>query len=509
LVRIGIDVGGTSTDAVAMDGDVVVAWTKRPTTDDVGSGLEAALAALLEQEDVTPGAIDAVMIGTTHFINALLQARDLDRVGVLRLALPATATVPPLVDWPEPLRQSIDPLAVLVHGGHEFDGREIAPLDDDEVASALAEMVAGGCTSLAIAGVFSPATPAHELEVGATAARLAPDLLATLSHQVGRLGLIERENACVLNAALATLARRVVGSYTASLAKLGIDADLYVSQNDGTVASVDDAVETPLLTFASGPTNSMRGAAKLAGVTDALVLDVGGTTTDGGAIVGGFPRPAPGVVQVAGVRTTLRMPDVTSIGLGGGSMVADDGAAIGPQSVGARLTTEALVFGGRTLTLTDVAVAAGRAEVGDRALVADVPRRVIDAACRRADEMADALVDTIRPSAAPLQVVVVGGGGALIGLGAGDPTSRPEHASVANAVGAALAQVGAEIDRVVSLRSMEREHAIAAARDDAIAAVVARGGDAGRAEIVEIDEIPFAYVPDALRIRVRAVAELS
>ncbi len=509
MVRIGIDVGGTSTDAVAMDGDVVVAWTKRPTTDDVGSGLEAALAGLLEHDDVTASAIDAVMIGTTHFINALLQARDLDRVGILRLALPATSTVPPMVDWPASLRDSITPRAVLLHGGHEFDGREIAPLDGEEITAALMEVAAAGCTSLAIAGVFSPATPAHELEVGAAAARLVPDLAVTLSHQVGRLGLIERENACVLNAALATLARRVVGSYEASLAALGIDAALYVSQNDGTVASVHDAVETPLLTFASGPTNSMRGAAKLSGVADALVLDVGGTTTDGGAIIGGFPRPAPGVVEVAGVRTTLRMPDVTSIGLGGGSVVSDDGGAIGPRSVGARLTVEALVFGGRTLTLTDVAVAAGRADVGDRTLVADLPRDLVAAACARADDMADALVDVIRPSAASLQVIVVGGGGALIALGSGDPSGRPDHASVANAVGAALAQVGAEVDRVVSLRSVERDHAIAAARDDAIAAVVARGGDASRAEIVEVDEIPFAYVPDAIRIRVRAVAELS
>ena len=370
-------------------------------------------------------------------------------------------------------------------------------------------MVAAGCTSLAIGAVFSPATPSHELEVGATAARLAPDLAVTLSHQVGRLGLIERENACVLNAALATLARRVVGSYEASLAKLGIDAALYVSQNDGTVASVEDAVEAPLLTFASGPTNSMRGAAKLAGVTDALVLDVGGTTTDGGALIGGFPRPAPGVVQVAGVRTTLRMPDVTSIALGGGSIISDDGAAIGPHSVGAHLTTESLVFGGRTLTLTDLAVAAGRIEVGDRALVADLPRELVAGALRRADELADELIDTIRPSATSVPIVLVGGGGALVAIGSGDPSSRPDHAPVANAVGAALAQVGAEIDRVVSLKSVARDDAIAAARDDAIAAVVRRGGDARHAEIVEIDEIPFAYVPDAIRIRVRAVADLS
>ena len=148
--------------------------------------------------------------------------------------------------------------------------------------------------------------------------------------------------------------------------------------------SADYAERYPVLTFASGPTNSMRGAAFLSGLKDAMVVDVGGTTTDVGALTHGFPREASVAVDIGGVRTNFRMPDVYSFGLGGGSLVKTDPLRIGPQSVGYRLTEEALVFGGETLTTTDIAVAAGVAEIGDaRARSHDLdsgPRRGRDGA---------------------------------------------------------------------------------------------------------------------------------
>ena len=116
------------------------------------------------------------------------------------------------------------------------------------------------------------------------------------------------------------------------------------------------AEKFPVLTFASGPTNSMRGAAFLSGVHDAIVVDIGGTTSDVGSLQKGFPRQATVAVEVGGVRTNFRMPDVFSIGLGGGSLVVEtgDGIKVGPTSVGYRIVSEALIFGGTTLTTTDV-----------------------------------------------------------------------------------------------------------------------------------------------------------
>src|SRR4029453_7187665 len=134
-----------------------------------------------------------------------------------------------------------------------------------------------------------------------------------------------------------------------ALAASGIAAPLYLTQNTGTVMLATEAEAYPVYTFASGPTNSMRGAAFLSKRDEAIVVDVGGTTSDIGSLQRGFPREANNVVDVGGVRTLFRMPDLLSFGLGGGSLVADDGVRVGPRSVGYRLVDESRVFGGTTL----------------------------------------------------------------------------------------------------------------------------------------------------------------
>ena len=105
MIRIGIDVGGTNTDAVVMDGTKVLAGVKEATTADVMSEVVAALKSVLAASGLKPESIDVVMIGTTHFTNAVVQRRDLAPTAAVRLGLPATASLPPMVDWPEDLRE--------------------------------------------------------------------------------------------------------------------------------------------------------------------------------------------------------------------------------------------------------------------------------------------------------------------------------------------------------------------------------------------------------------------
>lgn len=112
----------------------------------------------------------------------------------------------------------------------------------------------------------------------------------SLSHEIGRVGFLERENASVMNASLADLARKVVSSFRSALKELSINAPFYISQNDGTLMVPDYVERYPVLTFASGPTNSMRGATVLAGEPDAMVIDIGGTTSDVGMLMNRFPR---------------------------------------------------------------------------------------------------------------------------------------------------------------------------------------------------------------------------
>jgi N-methylhydantoinase A/oxoprolinase/acetone carboxylase beta subunit len=514
-VRVGIDVGGTNTDAALLDGRAVLATAKRPTTPDVTGGIVAALEAILAARPDVRDALDAIMIGTTHFTNAVVQRRDLVPTAAIRLGLPATASVPPLEDWPPDLRAAIGGHAYMIHGGCEFDGRPISPPDDAELDWVADELARRGIAAVAIVGVFAPVDPQHETWAAERLRARLPQLDITLSHEIGRLGLLERENAAILNACLAPLARRTIAAFRAAVAALGFQPAprLYLSQNDGTLMDADYAARYPVLTFASGPTNSTRGAAFLSGRGDAVVLDVGGTTTDGGVLVNGFPREASFEVAVGGVRTNFRMPDVVSIGLGGGSIIADGGAVVGPLSVGYRLPECARVFGGDTLTATDIAVAAGLARLGEPARLAELDPAIVTRARGVIRERIAGLLDLLKTDAAPVPVVVVGGGGILVEepIAGASEVIRPPHFDCANAIGAAIAQVSGEVDRIFAVdgRTYTRDSALAAARAEATERAVAAGADPATVTIVEVDEIPLAYLPsNALRVRVKAVGDL-
>ncbi|MCB0156432.1 MAG: hydantoinase/oxoprolinase family protein, partial [Anaerolineae bacterium] len=440
-MRIGIDVGGTNTDAVLMDGPDVLASHKTPTTPDVTSGITTALKTILAETEASPENITTVMIGTTHFTNAVVERRRLTPVAAVRLGLPATKALPPMVDWPADLRESIGNLSYLAHGGHEFDGREISALDEAELRQIAVDIRERGIRSVAVSSVFSPVNPQLEEQAAEILRSEIPEVSITLSHEIGRIGLLERENAAIMNACLRDLAVHIVASFGKALSDLHIQAPFYLSQNDGTLMNAEFAEKYPVLTFASGPTNSMRGAAFLSGVKEAMVVDVGGTTSDVGMLIQGFPREASVVVDVGGVRTNFRMPDVYSFGLGGGTRTRREGngLTIGPDSVGYELTSKALIFGGDTLTTTDVIVAGGLADIGDPGAVAGLERGLVSDTIALIQEMTERAVDRMKTSAEPIPVIVVGGGSILITkpVSGASEMIKPPHFAVANAIGAA------------------------------------------------------------------------
>ncbi|WP_301126570.1 hydantoinase/oxoprolinase family protein [Streptomyces cacaoi] len=514
MLKLGIDVGGTNTDAVLIRDDQVLGATKASTTADVTGGIVTALRDLREKSGLEPAAIGAVMIGTTHFINALVEGGSLASTAAIRFGLPATRALPPFVDWPEPLRTAAGGHSYLCHGGHEYDGTQIGPFDEAEFRAVLDKAVQAGAESFALSSVFSPVNAEFETRAAQIIAEQLPGAPVSLSHEIGRMGLLGRENATLINAALRSLAEHVTAGLTRTVAEAGITAPVFLSQNDGTLMDIDYARRYPVATFASGPTNSMRGAAFLSRTRSCAVVDVGGTTTDVGILQNGFPREASTDVSVAGVQTNFRMPDVLSIGIGGGSHVTHTAgrAAVGPESVGYRLTERALVFGGDQLTATDIAVAAGRADIGDPARVAHLERSLVDAALAGIGERMAETVDRMRVSAEPVPVVAVGGGSILVpeDLPGASQVVRPEHHAVANAIGAAIAQAGGEVDRVFSIGPQQREAVLDEARQEAVDRAVAAGARPGTVEIVDIEEVPLAYLPgNAARVRAKAVGELS
>jgi len=513
MLRIGVDVGGTHTDAVLMDESRLLATHKALTSADIGQGVALAMADVLRQANVPASAIKAVMIGTTQFTNAVVEGKRLNSVGVLRVCLPAACDVPPLKGWPSALRGAFDAVTAQVGGGVDFSGEPYAELDEGAVRAALQGFAEQGVKAVAVSQVFAPVRAEAEARAGEIAAEMLPGIPVTLSHTIGRMGLLERENTAALNAALATLADQVIGAFVASLKALGIDAPLYISQNDGTLMDAGRARRYPVLTFASGPTNSMRGAAYLTGLKDAIVVDVGGTTTDIGMLRHGFPRESSISATISGVRTNFRMPDVLSIGLGGGSEVrfTDTGVTIGPQSVGHALHHHARIFGGETLTMTDIGVAAGRLTLGDKSALAHYPPDRIDAAMRSIGAMLEDAIERMRTSSEPVPVILVGGGAVLLPEidSHGAEVIRPEHAGVANAIGAAITQISGEVERLVVLTDRKRENVLDAFRQEATEQAVTAGACRESVQVVEIDQIPIPYLPgENMRIRVRVAGEL-
>ena len=519
MKRIGIDVGGTNTDAVLIDGESVIGAVKTATTEDVTSGIRAALRDLgaTAEGAVGGGAVGgdlddvaAVMIGTTHFVNAVVQRRDLNRTAALRVCLPASATLPPMVDWPEDLAAMVNGGTYLVAGGHEYDGRPIAAMDERAIAEAGRKMKADGVGAAAVSAVFSPLTDACERRAAEILREQHPELRITLSATLGRIGLLERENAALLNACLMDLSHRTIDAFEAAIRESGISGRLYITQNDGTVVDAATARDQPVFSFASGPTNSMRGAAFLAGIEDAMVVDIGGTTSDVGCLKAGYPREANNVVKVGGVRTLFRMPDLLSIGLGGCTLVNREPLTIGPRSVGHRLTSEALVFGGETLTLSDVLVAAGALEIGDASKIAQLPGTLVRDTLAEAHRMLAEAVDRMKTEAGAPPLLAVGGAALLApeGMAGISEVLRVPHHPVANAVGAAMAQISGEVDHV--FREMERDELLAEAERIARGRAAAAGADPATIKVVDIDSIPMSYMPGrAVRARVRVVGDIA
>jgi N-methylhydantoinase A/oxoprolinase/acetone carboxylase beta subunit len=526
-LKLGIDVGGTHTDSVVLnETNELVGAVKSPTTPDVTSGIVTSLDMVLDKTNVDVSEIKYAAIGTTHCINAIVERRRLAKVAAIRLCLPAGVGVEPMTGWPEDLKSAIGNTSYLVAGGYEYDGREFNSLDFNGLEEIGEEIKEKKIEAVAITGQFAPVRNEQEVEAGKVLRRiLGPSIPISLSHEIGSIGLIERENATILNAAIIKVATAAAEAFESSLRQRGlVDAKVFFSQNDGTLMSVEYAKRYPILTISSGPTNSIRGAGFLTGLTDAIVVDIGGTTTLVGILVKGFPRQSSTSIEVGGVKTNFRMPDLVSIGNGGGSIVRrkNGQVTVGPDSVGYEIIRKAVAWGGDTITTTDVALAAGYAKIEEDPRV-DIERSkeilddlLVTKASEKIIENVENAIDKIKTSAEPMPVVLVGGGGVIIPpyhykkLKGTSKVIRPQSFQYANAIGAAIAQVSGEIDRVFALEQLTREEALKQAKEMAVRAAISAGADPDRVQVVDIDEIFLSYLPsNAARIRVKAAGPLK
>ena len=444
-----------------------------------------------------------------------LERRNLCQVAVIRLCGDASRSLPPFTGFPETLRKVLYGGSFCTLGGFLFDGRVISDVAASDVRRICSEIRNAGVKNVVISGLFSPNNAKQELE----ALEIVKDYFEnqvsiTLSSAVGDFGLLERENASILNETLKPLAYKYVSGLRESFAEEGLKCPLYITANDGTLMSLNKVMEMPVSTFSSGPTNSMRGAMFLSSLQDAIVADVGGTTTDVGVLVNGFPRPASTHLHIHGVRINFQMPDVYSIALGGGSIITDDVSlgkfTIGPRSVGSNLTKESLVFGGTVLTASDVAVAAGIVKLGDPVKVAHLSNKSISQFRCRMKQMLEDAIDRVKTSSKEPPLILVGGGSELFdepNVKGCCEVIKPKFGEVANAVGAALSQVSGSAEEIVSLVHEDRETAVQRITKLAVKNCVLNGGFADGFEIVEKVTDPLAYLPgNVMLIKIKVVS---
>ena len=314
---LGVDTGGTYTDAVILDeaADAVIGWAKSLTTrGDLALGVGRAVDAALAHAGIAPDQVSLVSLSTTLATNALVEGQG-ERVALIFIGFdPGDLERGGLT---EALKG--DPV-ILVDGGHSHAGTEAAALDLAALESAVAELK-DQVMGFAVAARFGTRNPAHELAARDLVRRVTGRPV-TCSHELSaQLNGPKRALTAVLNARLIGMIDRLVSACARHLAAVGIVAPLMVVRGDGALISAAMVRERPIETILSGPAASIVGARWLTGAADALVSDIGGTTTDIALLRGGLPEIDPEGARVGGFRTMVEAVAMRTTGLGGDSEV--------------------------------------------------------------------------------------------------------------------------------------------------------------------------------------------
>ena len=312
---LGVDTGGTYTDAVILeDEERVIAFSKALTThSDLSLGIGSAIQKAVKQRNTAPEKISLVSLSTTLATNALVEGQG-DRVALVMIGFQDSDLE----------KHSIfdalkgDPFLVI-EGGHNYAGFEKSPLAKNKLSRWVSEIK--GVSAYAVCSQFAVRNPEHELEAAEIIRKLT-DKPVSLSHQISaKLNGPKRALTAVLNARLIALIDLLIIKAEHVIKSLGILAPLMVVRGDGALISAAQAREKPIETILSGPAASIVGARWLTGETEAIISDIGGTTTDIAVLKGGKPAIDPRGASVGPYRTMVEAVAMYTFGLGGDSEV--------------------------------------------------------------------------------------------------------------------------------------------------------------------------------------------
>jgi len=313
-VGLGIDAGGTYTDAVLYEfatGRVLGSSKALTTPHDLTLGIEEALRGL---DSALLPRVSYTCLSTTLATNAIVEGRGL-LVGLLLMPY-----------HEESLQRIRTPLFRTLGARMTIEGRPERPVDERQVLDAAEQMLAEGAASFAVSGYGSVRNPEHEQQVRDILRRRYPRVPVVCGHELsGRLNFITRANTAVLNARLLPLVEDLLDSVARVLARMGIAGPLFVVRGDGAIMRQDAARERAIETVLSGPAASAAGARFLTGKPDAIVVDMGGTTTDIAVLRDGQLALNAEGARVGGWQTSVCAADIHTVGLGGDSAVRPQG----------------------------------------------------------------------------------------------------------------------------------------------------------------------------------------
>jgi DUF917 family protein len=441
-------------------------------------------------------------------LNALLLSK-VSPVAILRLGAPATTALPPQCDWMNTtLAKKINAYSAILAGGCHYDGSIATPLNHQEIEACAHEIKKLGIKHIAITGVFSQTTPFQELKAAHIIKSIIPNAHITLSNKNDG-SLLERENMTVTMAALHEIFNYTFESIRLGISKLGLaNTKLFVSHNDGTLSPISKA--NPFLTLKSGPTNSLRGAGVLCPeISYAIAVDIGGTSTDAGIIKNGEPLEKNSLFNVAGINFKSPTSQVEAIALGGGTTIniSDTDITLGP-SIANNLYQKSLCFGGDTLTTTDIAVAFDRISPTNhiKTLIKRIPTHLLQQADNLLHQtLADLIIET-RSSVneKPNDIILVGGGACLFNINTlqtilnkhikNSNVIVPSHANIANAIGAATAQIAGIHTEIYNLDTISRDSAYDGAVKSATKKALHNGACSKSINIKNISVTEISYI---------------
>lgn len=332
-VMLGVDTGGTYTDAVLIkdETDVIASAKSLTTHSDLAVGVARAVAAVLHNSGVSPEDVAMTSLSTTLATNALVEGKG-GKICLVFIGFSAKDVARQGLE--EALKG--DP-TIFVQGGHDHTGSEVSELGLEQLRKELAGI--SGVSGFAVAAQFATRNPAHEIKVREII-RETTGAPVSCSHELSaKLGGPKRAMTAVLNARLIGMIDHLIGATERHLLDIGITGQMMVVRGDGALISASQAREKPIETILSGPAASIVGARWLTAATDAIVSDIGGTTTDVAILRKGRPMIDPDGAMVGGLRTMVEAVAMRTFGLGGDSQVhlERDGLAgnllLGPRRV--------------------------------------------------------------------------------------------------------------------------------------------------------------------------------